>query len=307
MKITNIHNVPATLVALASRDYYSKGASDYSVTEIISPPRIQRLRKKHYEDMETDVADMLWNLMGSALHVVAERGQAENCITEERLMAEVDGVKLSGAIDIQQITPEGIIITDYKFTSAWSLRQDKFEWDAQQNIYAWLVETVKKERVVGVQVCALIRDWSRREAQRNPAYPQAPIQVVNLPLWSLDKTYEYLRERIDLHRQSKVLDDFGETLPLCTQSERWEKQTQYAVRREGRKTAIRVLDSEDEAKVLANKEKGYVEVRNGESVRCTGNYCGVAQWCEQHRNKDAEGDGEGSLRPEGRDELIPEL
>ena len=56
MKITNIHNVPATLVALASRDYYSKGASDYSVTEIISPPRIQRLRKKHYEDMETDVA-----------------------------------------------------------------------------------------------------------------------------------------------------------------------------------------------------------------------------------------------------------
>ena len=94
MKITNIHNVPATLVALASRDYYSKGASDYSVTEIISPPRIQRLRKKHYEEMETDVADMLWNLMGSALHVVAERGQAENCITEERLMAEVDGVKL---------------------------------------------------------------------------------------------------------------------------------------------------------------------------------------------------------------------
>jgi hypothetical protein len=126
-------------------------------------------------------------------------------------------------------------------------------------------------------------------------------------LWSLEKTYAYLRERIDLHRQSKVLDDFGETLPLCTQSERWEKQTQYAVRREGRKTAIRVLDSEDEAKVLANKEKGYVEVRNGESIRCTGNYCGVAQWCEQHRNKDAEGDGEGSLRPEGRDEFVPEL
>ena len=47
MKITNKFNVPETLVALATRDYYTKGKSDYSVTEIISPPRIQRLRRKH--------------------------------------------------------------------------------------------------------------------------------------------------------------------------------------------------------------------------------------------------------------------
>jgi hypothetical protein len=54
MKITNNHNVPATLVALASTDYYSKGKADYSVTELISPPRVQRLRRKHHENMEQD-------------------------------------------------------------------------------------------------------------------------------------------------------------------------------------------------------------------------------------------------------------
>jgi hypothetical protein len=71
LKITNKHNVPETLVALATRDYYSKGKVDYSVTELISPPRVQRLRKKHVEEMEQDVSDMLWQLLGSALHVVA--------------------------------------------------------------------------------------------------------------------------------------------------------------------------------------------------------------------------------------------
>lgn len=284
MKITNRHNVPETLVALASRDYYSKGKADYSVTEIISPPRIQRLRKAHYENMEQDVSEMLWQLLGSALHVVAERGAADGHITEERLITEIDGVKLSGAIDIQKVTPEGIIITDYKFTSAWALRQDKFDWEAQQNIYAWLVEREKKTKVIGVQICALIRDWSRREAAVKADYPQAPIQVLDLPLWDLDRTGQYVRARIEAHRMSKVQADWGDELPPCTDDERWVRDTKYAVKREGRKTAIRVFDTEPEAVALAEQEKGYVEVRKGEAVRCTGNFCGVAQWCSQYQN-----------------------
>ncbi len=283
MKITNKHNVPETLVALASRDYYSKGRADYSVTEIISPPRIQRLRREHHESMEQDVSDMLWQLLGSALHVVAERGVADNHITEERIIADIGDVKLSGAIDIQRVTDEGIIITDYKFTSAWALRQDKPEWEAQQNIYAWLVEKVKGQKVIGVQICALIRDWSRREASVKADYPQAPIQVLELPLWPLEKTEEYIKERIEAHRMSKVQADWGDELPPCSDDDRWVRETKYAVKREGRKTAIRVFDTQHEADELAEKEKGYVEVRKGEAIRCTGNFCGVAQWCNQYQ------------------------
>jgi hypothetical protein len=283
LKITNKHNVPETLVALASRDYYSKGRADYSVTEIISPPRIQRLRRQHHENMEQDVSDMLWQLLGSALHVVAERGAADNHITEERIIADIGDVKLSGAIDIQKVTPEGIIITDYKFTSAWALRQDKPEWEAQQNIYAWLVEKVKGKKVIGVQICALIRDWSRREASVKADYPQAPIQVLELPLWPLEKTEAYIKERIEAHRMSKVQADWGDELPPCSDDDRWVRETKFAVKREGRKTAIRVFDTQHEADELAEKEKGYVEVRKGEAIRCTGNFCGVAQWCSQYQ------------------------
>jgi len=283
LKITNKHNVPETLVALASRDYYSKGKSDYSVTEIISPPRIQRLRRLHHEEMEQDVSDMLWQLLGSALHVVAERGVAEGHITEERLITEVDGVRLSGAIDIQKVESDGVIITDYKFTSAWALRQDKPEWEAQQNIYAWLVETVKGQKVKGIQICALVRDWSRREASVKPSYPQAPIQVLELPLWDSSYTEQYIKERIEAHRMSKVQADWGDELPPCSDDERWVRETKYAVMREGRKTAIRVFDTQHEADELAIKEKGYVEIRKGEAIRCTGNFCGVAQWCSQYQ------------------------
>lgn len=288
MKITNKYNVPETLMALATKEYYSKGKADFSVTEIISPPQIQRLRKKHYEQIEQDVSDMLWSLLGSALHVVAERGQTENHITEERLHVEIDGVVLSGAIDLQKTTESGIVITDYKFTSAWAIRQDKFEWEAQQNIYAWLVSKAKNEKVSGVQICALIRDWSRREASVKADYPPAPIQVLELPLWPLEKTEAYIRERLEAHRNAKVADDWGDPLPECTEEERWIRTTQYAVKREGRKTAIRVLDSEEEAKELAEKEKGFVEIRKGEAIRCTNNFCGVNQWCSQYQKEKSE-------------------
>jgi len=287
LKITNKHGVPETLVALANKQYYSKGKANYSVTEIISPPRIQRLRARHHDDIEQDVADMLWQLLGSALHVVAERGEHPDYITEERLNASVDGIILSGAIDIQKVTPQGIIITDYKFTSAWALRQDKPEWEAQQNIYAWLVNEVKGKPVIGVQICALIRDWSRREASVKADYPQAPIQVIDLPQWDLERTEAYIKERINLHMDSKVQDDWGEDLPLCSAEERWVRGDSWAVMREGKKRASKVCETEEEAKeVMASipeKEKPYIEKRPGEAIRCTGDFCGVSKWCNQYQ------------------------
>jgi hypothetical protein len=289
MKITNKFNVPETLVALATRDYYTKGKSDYSVTEIISPPRIQRLRREHFEEIEQDVSDMLWMLLGTALHVVAERSEVSGHTNEERLSVGVDGIILSGAIDLQKDEADGITITDYKFTSAWALMNDKPEWEQQQNIYKYLVERVKKKPVKGLKICALIRDWSRRDAQNKADYPQAPIQVIDIPMWTFDRTEHFIKERVEMHRDSKVNADWGEELPLCSDEERWVRPTTYAVKKDGRKTAIRVFDTQDEAdallKEMPEKDKGFIEIRKGEAVRCTGNFCGVSQWCSQFQNQ----------------------
>jgi len=283
MRVTNKFGVPQPLVTLAKKEYYTKGESQYSVTELMGPPRVRRLREKHDEVIEQDVTDMMWQLLGSALHVVMERGQTEAHISEERLFASIDGVTISGAIDLQQETDGGVIITDYKFTSAWAVMNDKIDWVRQLNIYKYLVETVKRQKVVGLRICALIRDFNRHE--KKEGYPAAPIQMVEIPMWSNIDTEIYIKERIELHNEAKFLHAMGDSLPLCSDEERWCSETTYAVKREGRKTAIRVFKSIEEADELAEKEKGYVEVRLGEPKRCTGNYCGVAAFCDQYQDE----------------------
>ena len=214
MKVTNKFGVPAPLVTLASKEYYSKGAAQYSVTELLSPARVRRLREQYNSEIQTDVTDLMWQMLGSALHVVMERGQTDGHITEERLFAEVDGLVVSGAIDLQEEKDGGVIITDYKFCSAWAVMNEKPEWEQQLNIYKWLVESVKCKRVDGLRICALIRDFNRHETREN--YPAAPIQMVDIPMWSLLETEKFVRQRLDLHRDAKVAQDLGDALPECS-------------------------------------------------------------------------------------------
>lgn len=283
MIITNNHGAPATLVALARKNYYSKGDADYSVTELLSPPRVRRLQQRHDAVLTKDVSDMLWSLLGSALHVVAERASAEDHLTEERIVAEIDGVKVSGGIDLQEMTPDGVIITDYKFTSAYSVMNEKKEWEEQLNLYKWLVETVKRIPVKSLWICALIRDFSRHDRREN--YPDAPIHMVEIPMWDSVTAEMFVRSRLHLHKEAKFADAMEEPLPPCSAEERWFSETTYAVKKEGRKTAVRVFKTIEEAQELAVKEKGYVETRTGEPRRCTGNFCGVAEFCEQYQSE----------------------
>jgi len=298
MKITNKHNVPQTLLALANREFYSKGKADYSVTEIISPPRIQRLRSQHYGKMEQDVADMLWQLLGSALHVVAERSEVADHINEERLFLNIGGVVLSGAIDLQHEQEDFVDITDYKFTSAWALRADKIDWAQQQNIYGYMVSKLKGKRVRSLRICALIRDWTRREAQRNPEYPQAPVQIVEVPLWPLEETEKYILTRLALHQDAKVRSDWNEELPECTEEDRWIREKKFAIKKEGRKSAVKLFDNNDDAvqwlTQLDEKDrpKHSIELRKGEAIRCVNNFCGVNEWCTQYQKTLLENENE---------------
>ena len=281
LRITNKFGVPKPLVTLATKEYYTKGASNYSVTELMGPPKVRRLQEQYDDAIEMDVSDMLWSMMGSAIHVVAERGQTENHITEERYHMEIDGVTISGAIDLQEDTVFGTIITDYKLTSAWAVMANKPEWAKQLNIYSYLVQKIRKKPVVALKICALVRDYNRHDTKEG--YPKSPITMVDIDVWPLEKTEAYIKERLEMHRNAKMAAEFGDPLQDCSDEERWMSETVYAVKREGRKTAIRVLKSLDEATDMAEKEKGYVEVRRGEPKRCTGGYCSVSQWCKQHQ------------------------
>ncbi len=283
MKITNKQGLPAPLVALLARDFYTKGASQYSVTELMSPPKIRRMREQYDEEMEIDATKLIASQLGTFMHARLEGKSVEGYTNEERIFHSIDGITISGAVDLQEHTDDGIIIIDYKFVKAWSVMRSKDDWVTQLNIYKWLVETVKKQKVCGLKICAIIKDYTPHSNQEG--YPEAEAVMIDIPMWDSVTTETYVRQRLDMHRVAKQAQEFGEDLEPCTDEDRWMSETIYAVKREGRKTAIRVFKSIEEATELAEKEKGYVEERKGEPRRCIGDFCGVSKWCKQYQGE----------------------
>ena len=283
MKITNKQGLPAPLVALLARDFYTKGASQYSVTELMSPPKIRRMREQYDEEMEVDATKLIASQLGTFMHARLEKKSVEGYTNEERIFHSIDGITISGAVDLQEHTDDGIVIIDYKFVKAWSVMKSKDDWVTQLNIYKWLVETVKKQKVCGLKICAIIKDYTPHSTQEN--YPEAGAVMIDISMWDSGTTETYVRKRLEMHRAAKQAQEFGEDLEPCTDEDRWMSETIYAVKREGRKTAIRVFKTIEEANELAEKEKGYVEERKGEPRRCIGDFCGVSKWCKQYQGE----------------------
>lgn len=289
MKWTNKHNFPAALArAIEKDDYdYNNDPSVYSVTEIINAPRITLLRRRHAEEIIEDVSDGIWRLMGSAIHSVLERAQSGDSLQEERLYKEFEnGMTLRGKPDLWE-SPG--IITDWKFTSVWSfVLGDKPEWEAQLNCYAELYREagfpVESLRIIGI-----LRDWSTGRAKAGNGYPRHGTIEKPIPLWDQEKTLGYIIGRLSLIEDCLMLPD--DKLPECTPEERWHKPDKWAVMKPGRKSAIKLHDTEAAAVEHAEIEKPfYVEHRIGEDPRCE-NYCPAAPFCsywKEHYNKGGE-------------------
>ena len=298
MKITNNFGMPQPFVDFAINDKYSKGKADISVTSLIDSPKIRLMKDKYDDQIEVDAVDMVWALFGTAVHSVLEKSkQSDDIITEERLYKEVDGWVLSGAIDRQEFVSNDdgsrtVNIIDYKVTSVWSVIYGKPEWENQLNCYAYLAS---KTNVGSLKICAILRDWNRRDAEKKEDYPKAPIVFVDVPLWDKSKTEEYIKDRIRIHQEAQISFDLNEDVGLCSDEDMWKKNDTWAVKKKGQKRAIRVLDSEEEAnnyidwhnetdQVYTKKTDLEIEFRSGEYTRC-GNYCSVADFCNQYKER----------------------
>ena len=285
MKLTNKFNIPQTFVNVLERPTYTKGKAHLSVTQLINSPKIVALTQKFDADLEQDVSDMVWSIFGTAIHGVLEHGKDENHIVEERLHATLDGWRISGAIDLQIKDDAGLSIRDYKTTSAWGVMNEKVEWEQQLNIYAWLVETVKKTPIIDIGIVAIIRDWSRRDAAKNENYPPAPVKEIPIRLWTYEEQTTYIKHRIGLHSACEFAMETDEDLPLCTPGEMWERPTTWAIKKVGGVRAKSVHDTEESMlKALEIAGPAYeIEVRPGSRIRCE-SFCPVNTYCQQWRD-----------------------
>ena len=276
-KITNIHGLPQPLVNAVKFSTYNKGDADYSVTELVMPPRIAALMLKHREELTEDASDRLWLLMGSAGHEVLRRS-SDGGIVEERCTIEVAGKKVSGQMDYAVVDKA---IYDYKFVSLWAIKDGvKPEWEQQLNCYKEMADQYGVE-VNDLKIIAILRDWSKAEAARKPDLPQSQVVVLPVRIWTKEAVELWLGQRIAMHEAARAGN-----LPNCTPDEMWERPETYAAKKRGNQRASKVEDTKLAiGQWIASQPKPSefeVEVRPGERPRCE-NYCsvGAGGFCEQ--------------------------
>ena len=275
MIITNKYNLPEVLVRFAQGKHYSRGDAHRSVTQLINSPRIVALEERHHEELEQDISDVLFSLLGTATHYILDKYSDESTvIREQRMFATVNGWRISGAMDRQEITAAGRIIEDWKVTSVYAVMNEKIDWEYQLNCYAFLVR-LAGHRVCKLMINAVIRDWAKRNNAGKDGYPEAPIMQIDVPLWSFEEQENFIKQRIALHAAT-VMDD----PPMCTPDERWMKPDQWAVIKVGNKRAFKVFLTEAEAQELVAQKSGFTVVhRPGQPTRCM-SFCPVKQFCD---------------------------
>lgn len=277
MKITNQNNLPLPLVRAISRHPREDIPDRISVTELILPPQLRALSKLHDSELTEDASDRIWSLLGTLLHHALEQSAQglKNLISEGELSTQVLEWTVVGHYDLSEMLLDGELLTDYKLTSVWAVREGvKPEWESQLNLYAELLRRSSRP-VSALQLVAIGRDWSLQKARFDSQYPQQQVQVFPVRLWSTEEASEYLERRVRLHQYAIWYGKW----PECSGEERWARPTQFALMKKGQKRAVKLYDSFE----AAERNRGavhYVQERPGESVRCA-SYCHVSTFCPQ--------------------------
>ena len=312
MKIVNNNGMPKVLEYAVKNDKYSKGNSDISVTTLIASAQARVISGEHYHELEEDVEDRMYALLGTAVHNILELAAEqmmrdgvwqEGDFCEDRYFCSEFGKTLSGQIDLFA----GGVLYDYKVTSVFSIKEamkdGKEEWENQLNVLKYIME--RQEGALEVKELAIIaiaRDWRKGESLRGD-YPKKSEKII-IPMWSKEKAHDYIKARMQEH--------FADVVSPCTPKECWERPPTFKLMKEGRKTSLKNADNLYDVREYAlNKglasflpEKPFVTpfapwtvtdknfdlhakheiVRHeGARVKCE-SYCSASQWCEQYKD-----------------------
>lgn len=280
MNYTNHADLPVPLYnKLAWQPRWKPGR--LSVTRLVRPVRMSELERRHDAEITKDAAENVWMLLGQNVHYILDGDNVpDDWFAEEKLEAECDGLVVSGRSDLR--SPDGTL-SDYKVTSCWSfLLGDKADWEAQLNVYAWLYRQNGID-IGRLQIVAILRDWSKGRAAREPDYPRVPFAVVPVPLWPASEQDAYVALSVAAYRTAEALSD--EELPPCSARDRWEEPERFRVIKRGGKRGRNFPTKADaEAHKAAQKKPADYEIEHvpGLSVRCA-RFCSAAPFCSQYK------------------------
>lgn len=307
MRYTNQLGLPETIVKAVERETYDPGTADFTVTQLIDSPQIHRLEQQLGNELAVDVADQVWALMGRLTSAILERGDEHHDPSRRyyRLFElpphlaalwPQTTVKIGGRMD-RMVIADGVV-ADYKLASVWEYVFPKPDRERQLNLYRWLMagNQVPIKRLENVWI---FRDWSigeheRRLQSKRDNYPQTQVVTTRVPIWSDETVERYLEERLAVHMAKTA---------KCSDEDRWYQVGKVAIRKRGRKSAVRLFDraedgrkwADDHSIVLGRDENDdcqhWLEQRPPLYNRCRSrpglqmrSYCPVSAHCEQWKS-----------------------
>ena len=101
MRYTNKNGLPDPVVRALTEFEKGEIVEGTRVTTLIDSPRISQLRQEHSHEITEDVSELVYRVMGTAIHTVFENAASNSYVAEERLEHDVDGTLISGQIDLQ--------------------------------------------------------------------------------------------------------------------------------------------------------------------------------------------------------------
>lgn len=318
-RFMNVSEVPLALAVFLASDNYDYDDTPFTIStttllkpirQIILPGRIP------LEDGLVDLAAMMPNRLGSAIHDAIERawrtnyrvamkalGYPNSIIERIRIdpsKADLVAAKAAGIAVIPIYLEQRLSkkfgkwtitgkfdfvgearVQDFKSASVWSyMNQVNATKQAQQgSIYRWLDPELIQESEMDIH--HIFMDWKAGMVKTDPKYPSQRFKKQTFPLLSLAETEGFLRRKIALIEQ--YWDAPEEEIPECSAEDLWRSDPVFKYYKNPAKTerSTKNFDTLQEATLrrIEDGSVGMVKEVLGQVTACK--YCAAFAICSQ--------------------------
>lgn len=315
MGLSNVTNIPLGLAVWVVHDDYDyiKEENYISATSLMRPIRHILLPKRvPLEQRQADVKDFVASALGKSMHDSIEKAWVKGYRTnlkklgypddiidrvlinptadqlkpdsipvylEQRATRVIDGYTIGGKFDM---IADGML-QDNKSTSVftWLYGTRDDDYALQGSIYRWLNQDKVTEDFIRINF--IFTDWKKADARSNPKYPQERLLFKDVPLWSIEKTEQWIRAKIAQVERYKAAEE--KDIPECTEEELWRSEDTYKYfsdpTKVGGKSLKNFTDPAEARRYLAVEKggKGIIVTVKGTVKRCE--YCDAFPVCTQ--------------------------
>lgn len=312
-RFANVSEVPLALAVFLASDFYDSNDDPFTIstTTLLKPIRqIVLPNRINADDGLVNLADMMSNRLGSAVHDGIERAWVTNyrgameaigyparvidririnpepadlnddilpVYMEQRLKRKLGKWTVTGKFDF---VGEGRV-QDFKTASVWSyMNQVNATKQTQQgSIYRWLDPKLITQDEMDIH--HIFMDWKAGMVKTDPKYPNQRFKKQTFPLLSVAETEGFIRRK--LAQIDMYWDAPEDEIPECDSEELWRSEPVFKYYKNPLKVArsTKNFDNRHDAtlKYIEDGSVGLVREIPGQVTACR--YCNAFAACSQ--------------------------